>query len=145
MKLVVDANILFSFFKKDSITRRLLTSFEIFELYTPSLCFVELINHKEEICKKSKISESDFNEILDDLKLFVETIPDEKFKDYGLESKKILPAHLKDAPYVALCLFFRSAGYNIALWTNEVQLKKLKNQGITVYSTKDLLELLKLI
>ncbi|RJS74260.1 hypothetical protein CW713_02340 [Methanophagales archaeon] len=35
MKLVVDGNILFSFFKKDSITRKLITAFEIFELYTP--------------------------------------------------------------------------------------------------------------
>jgi predicted nucleic acid-binding protein len=53
------ANILFSFFKKDSTTRRLLTSFEIFELYTPALCFLELLNHKEEICKKSGISGND--------------------------------------------------------------------------------------
>ena len=46
MKVVVDANILFSFFKKDSTTRKLLTSFEIFELYTPSLCIKELSKNK---------------------------------------------------------------------------------------------------
>ena len=51
MKLVVDANVLFSFFKKDSTTRELITSFEIFELYTPSLCIKELSKNKEEICR----------------------------------------------------------------------------------------------
>jgi len=106
---------------------------------------LELINHKEEICKKSGISGDDFDKILDDLKLFVETIPDEKFKDYGLEAKNLLSPHLKDVPYVALSLFFRENGYNIALWTNEIRLKKLKNHNITIYTTTDLLELLKLI
>jgi predicted nucleic acid-binding protein len=58
MKLVVDANILFSFFKRDSTTRNLLTSFELLELYTPALGFSELVKNKADICRKAVISDA---------------------------------------------------------------------------------------
>lgn len=98
MKLVVDANVLFSFFKRDSTTRKLVTSFEIFELYTPSLCIKELSKNKEEICRKSKISEAEFEEAMEYLRLFVEVIPDEEFKDFSGEAKQLLGEHIKRHP-----------------------------------------------
>ena len=90
MKLVVDANILFSFFKRDSATRKLLTSFEIFELYSPSFEIKELTKKREEICRKSRISEAEFEEAMEDLRLFVGFVPDEEFKDLGGEAKQLL-------------------------------------------------------
>ncbi|GAI90273.1 unnamed protein product, partial [marine sediment metagenome] len=42
MKLVVDANILFSFFKKASFTRRFILSHPEIELFTPLYVFEEL-------------------------------------------------------------------------------------------------------
>jgi len=59
MKLVVDTNVLFSFFKKESKTRRLILNFEILEPVTPSFCIDELSEHKELICEKSKLSDRD--------------------------------------------------------------------------------------
>jgi len=60
MKLVADANILFSFFLKDSKKREIIISFDIFEFYTPAFALEELLCHKEEICRKCKISEEKF-------------------------------------------------------------------------------------
>jgi len=143
MKLVVDANVLFSFFKRDSTTRKLITSFEIFELSTPSFCIEELRKHEREIRKKAKISKAEFEEALEDLGLFVDIVPDEKFKDFGADAKKISP-HLKDAPYVALVLWSKSKGYETAMWSIESRLKELKKHEMKVYTTEELLKLLKL-
>jgi len=137
MRLVVDTNILFSFFKKDSLIRELLTSFEIFELYTPSLGIKELLKNREEICRKSKISESEFKEAMEDMELFVGTVPDENFKDFGSEAKKILGEHIKDISYFALAL-----SLNCGIWSNEKRFKK--QSKVKIFSTEDLLEILKL-
>lgn len=135
MKLVVDANILFSFFKSDSATRKLLTSFEIFELYSPSLGIKELTKNREEICRKSRISEAEFEEAMEDLRLFVGFVPDEEFKDFGGEAKQLLGKHIKDIPYFALALFL-----NCGIWSNE---KRFKRQSrIRVFSTADLISFL---
>ena len=54
MLLVVDMNILFSFFKKHSTTRKLLTNPNL-ELYSPEYALEELGKHFDEIMLKSKI------------------------------------------------------------------------------------------
>ena len=59
MKLVVDANILFSFFKRDTLTRKLVLSSSL-ELYAPEKVFEEFDKHSEIIIKKSDISLEEF-------------------------------------------------------------------------------------
>ena len=135
MKLVVDANVLFSFFKRDSTTRELITSFEIFELYTPSLCIKELSKHREEICRKSHISEAEFEEEMEDLRLFVGIVPDEEFKNFAGEAKQLLGEHLKDIPYFALTLYLKCG-----IWSNEKRFKK--QARIKAVSTSDLVSFL---
>ena len=135
MKLVVDANVLFSFFKKDSTTRKLITSFEIFELYTPSLCIKELLKYKEEICRKAEISEAEFEEEMEGLRLFVGVVPDEEFKDFAGEAKQLLGEHLKDVPYFTLSLYL-----NCGIWSNEKRFKK--QSRIKAVSTSDLISFL---
>ena len=143
MKLAVNANVLFSFFKKDSVTRKLVTSFEMFELFTPSFSIEELRKHEKDICKKAEISVAEFDEALEDLGVFVDIVPDEEFKDFAAQAKKVSP-HLKDTPYVALVLWLKDRGYEVALWSIESRLKKLEKHGVKVYTTKELLGLLKL-
>jgi len=135
MKLVVDANVLFSFFKRDSTTRELFTSFEIFELYTPSLCIKELLKHKGEICNRSNIFEAEFEEEIEGLRLFVGVVPDEEFKDFAGEAKQLLGEHLKDIPYFALALYL-----NCGIWSNEKRFKK--QSRIKAVSTSDLISFL---
>jgi predicted nucleic acid-binding protein len=138
MKLVVDANILFSFFKRDSTARNLLTSFELFELYTPALGFSELVKNKAEICRKAAISEAEFEDALEALRLFIGILPDEEFKEFGSEAQRLLGAHTKDVPYFALALYL-----NCGIWSNE---KRFKEQSRSrVFSTTDLVELLRIV
>jgi len=62
MKLVVDANVLFSFFKKGSTTRELILDPELkydLDLFAPVL--EEVGKHKDEICFKFGLSPQDFN------------------------------------------------------------------------------------
>jgi predicted nucleic acid-binding protein len=60
MKLVVDANIFFSFFKKTSFTRRFILSHPEIELFTPLYVLEELEEHKDEIKSKARIEERVF-------------------------------------------------------------------------------------
>ncbi|HAB51147.1 MAG TPA: hypothetical protein DCE80_03060 [Ignavibacteriales bacterium] len=141
MRLVVDMNILFSFFKKDSTTRELITSFDMFELYSPLFGFKELLKNRDKICGYSRISIPEFKEVVEDLNLFVDFIPDEKFKDFGVKASKILSSHIKDAPYAALVFWFKSKGYETGLWSNEKRLGILERYGVKVHTTNELLKL----
>ena len=61
MRLAVDTNVLFSFFKKESTTRKLIASVELFELCTLKSRIEELKRYKEVICKKAGITQREFN------------------------------------------------------------------------------------
>ena len=65
MKLVVDASVLFSFFKKGGTTRELILDPELkydLDLFAPVL--EEVGKHKDEICSKFGLSPQDFDIIL---------------------------------------------------------------------------------
>ena len=146
MKLVVDANILFSFFKKESIVRELILDPELkynLELFAPEYVLEELSRHKGEICSKFNISPKDFDIMLFSLELFVKIVPREAFNDFLPRAEEILSSHKKDIPYTALSLYFKSRGYEVVLWTQEKKLKMLEKQGIRVLSISKLLENLK--
>ena len=69
MKPVVDANILFAAFIKDSYTRRLLL-FSIEELFTPEFIYDEIKKHIVELKKKTGLSENQIDELFS---LLIET------------------------------------------------------------------------
>ena len=137
MKLVVNTNILFSIFKKDSFTRKLITNEKFrqrFRLYSPEQCLKELLNYKDEICKKAEISKEVFHEILSDiisegLVKFVSLSQYEKF----LEMAKEISPDPNDIDIFALALKL-----NCPIWSNDKELKK--QNVVKVYSTKELIE-----
>jgi len=134
MKIVVDTNILFSFFKRDSTTRRIITSVEFFEFYTLKSRFDELLKHKEEICVKANITNEDFLKTIHEIRLFVEVVEDEEVKEYSVAAREIAP-HEEDIPCFALAL-----ALNSPVWSNE---KEFKSQSkIKVFSTSDIVNLL---
>ena len=59
MLLVVDMNILFSFFKKHTFTRKLLSNPNL-ELYSPIYSLDELNKYSQELISKSKINTGTF-------------------------------------------------------------------------------------
>lgn len=133
MKLVIDANILFSFFKKESFTRRFILSNPEIELFTSLFVFEELDKHKKEIKVKSKIDDKVYRLIRNELKDYVTILPLEKFKEYWVEAKQISPDY-DDTEYFAVAL-----ALGCAIWSND---KKLKSQSrVMVFSTKELIKL----
>jgi predicted nucleic acid-binding protein len=140
MELVVNANILFSFFNRESFTRSLIVNASRYglKLYTPDFCIDELERDKNRVLKYSKLDDSGFALALSAIDSFITLVLKPEYAKYLSEARKLLPKHPKDIPYLALALAF-----NIPLWSNE---KRLKEQAdVEVLNTQDLLERLRLI
>jgi len=132
MRFVVDANVLFSFFKRDSVTRKLITSPKLL-LFAPAFSLRELDKHKEEVIARAKISPDEYEPSKRVLRKFVEFIPLEEYEEKLTLAKETSPDP-KDIRYFALALWL-----DIPLWTNE---KRLKRQDkVLVFSTSELLKM----
>lgn len=143
MKLVIDANALFSFFKKESSTREVILDPELkfnLNLFAPKLALKEVGKHKDDICSIYGIASEDFDVMFSSLSLFIKIVKKAFFEEFMPKAEKILLGHTKDVPYVALSLAFKSKGSEIALWSNEERLKILEKYGIKVFRTSDLLK-----
>lgn len=135
MQLVVDSNILVSFFRQNPV-RFLIVNSRLFDmdLFIPEYSIEELKSNKAEILKYSGLNLEQFENSLSDLQKFVNVVLNASFKDYETEAKRISP-HDKDIPFFALAL---KLGCNI--WSNEPAFKR--QSRIKVFNTKELLELM---
>lgn len=137
MFLILDTNILFSFFRKSKVFElvRKLRKKE-FKLCTPNFMYSELLNLKDEILKTSKLSNNEFDILLTILKLVVKPISKEEYIEFLPEAKEISP-HLKDAPLFALSLALEKS----PIWSREPKLKRQK--FVRVLSDEEIVELVK--
>src|SRR3989344_4259944 len=131
MKFVVDTNILYTFFWKTSLTHRVLLRQDL-GLFSPEFALEEINLHKQDILKKTKLSEKEFKELRTDLAIAVEFLPIEKYKDLFGSAKKISPDP-NDLDFFALALKL-----DLPIWSNDNLLKK--QNTINVFSTLDLLK-----
>ena len=136
MKLVVDTNILLSFFRDNPIRKIILYS-ELFnlELHTPEHGFKELLNIKNSLSKYSKLPSEEIDFILDELKKYIKIIPDEFSKSFESQAKQLI--HDKDVPIFALALKL-----NCSIWSNEPGFKE--QSSVKVFNTEELRKQLKL-
>jgi len=133
MKLIIDTNILYTYFWKGSITKKLIMNRDI-ELFSPEFALEEINKHKLDIIKKTKISESKFDELRFDLAISVKFIPFEKYQKF-LDSALEISPDPNDIDFFALALKL-----NLPIWTND---RLLKNQNkIKIITTKNMLNLL---
>lgn len=133
MKLVVDTNILFSYFKKDSFIRKLLVTTTV-ELLSPEISIEELMKYSNLIISKCNIDKREFRKELENLKNVVKIVKKSEYGDFIDKAIKISPDK-DDAHFFALCII-----YSCALWSND---SKLKNQeGINVLNTEEIIDLL---
>tara|TARA_Y100000031_G_C8030098_1_gene296705 strand:+ start:157 stop:567 length:411 start_codon:yes stop_codon:yes gene_type:complete len=133
MQLVVDMNILFSFFKKHSFTRKLLTNHHL-TLYAPKYAFEEFQEHLDEIKSKSNINLSVYDLYKTILSWFVEFIPVSEYKEFADKASKISPDP-EDTQYFALAL-----KYGCPIWSND---RRMKNQTeVKIYTTREIVSLL---
>jgi len=137
MKLVVDTNILISFFRDNPVRFIIINSqFLNLELYSPEHCWKELLNIKSSISKYSKISSGQIDLTFKLLKKILVIFPDELSKEFESKAKQFI--HNKDIPIFALALKL-----NCTIWSNEPRFKK--QLSIKIFNTKDLRKFLSLI
>ena len=133
-KIVIDANILFSFFKKDSTRRKIIELMLDNEciLVSPEFVIEELISDKDKIIRFSGIKNSEFFFIFSLLRKNIVTISKEEYASFFVEARKLSP-HIKDVPYFALAL-----NLDCPIWSDE---KAFKQQSrIKILSTNELLK-----
>jgi len=121
MFLIVDTNVLFSFFHSKSNVKEYFESLREkgVSLLVPQYMFDELLGIKSEIFKCCDLR--DFSVLLALLLKLVEVVPKKEYAEFLEESKKVSP-HLKDAPLFALSLAFDKA----PIWSREPRLKMQK-------------------
>jgi len=133
MQLVVDTNILVSFFRPNPVRSIIMNSASLgIRLLTPERTIDELKKNEPDVLKYSKINSARFNEILSDLTKFIEVFPKESFREFEQEAKQLV--HEKDIPIFALALKL-----NCAIWSNEPSFKQ--QSKLPVFSTRDMIEL----
>lgn len=130
MKLVTDANILFSAFVKGGLTRKIWFERRL-ELYAPIRLFEEYRKYAAEMKEKSKLSEEESASLT--LLLFgrVRIVGKPEIIPY-LPAAEHLTSDTKDAPYIACAL---TVGAEI--WSNDPHLKQPR---IRCWSTRELAE-----
>ena len=141
MKLVVDSNILFTFFGKNSMLRNILSKKNI-QLYAPEHALKEIDKYREEIRRKTKITQEEFKEIKAELKIKIQFIALGEYQNFLKEvklTKEITQGEneeiLSDIDFLALAIKFK-----YPLWSNDSLLKKQKQ--VTVITTKEIIEIL---
>lgn len=137
--LIVDACVLFSFFKSDSVRRRIIEELPNLgcRLISPEFAFRELLSDKEKIMKFGKIDELSFEFLFSLLERKIEPFPEEVYKELLSDASKISPhgEQTKDDPYFALALAFNSP-----VGSDEFAFKQ--QNKVKVFSTEDLAKLL---
>lgn len=133
MKLIIDANELFSFFNAKSKTRELALLSEL-ELFSPKFALVEIRKYGSEIKKRFKLDDFQFETITN----FMETIV--KFRDVEdyvdkIDEAKVISPDPNDIDYFALALKL-----SCPIWSEDKELKKQKM--VKVISTSELISLL---
>ena len=131
MKIVADANILFSLFNKTSSTSNIINTTNI-KLSSPNYALDELSKYKIIIQKKFNIK--DFNIEIQHLKNIVNFIDIEIFKQKISEVENLIPDK-KDLLYLAL-----AKHQNLPIWSNDKHLK-LQNK-IPILTTSELISLI---
>jgi len=132
MKFVVDTNILFTFFWKNSFTKGLLVDQDL-EFFAPEFALEEINKYSDEIIEKTGISLEKFKELRRDLAIFVEFIPLDEYKQFLPESLSLIPMHPDDTDFLALALKLK-----LSIWSNDPHLKR--QSKVKVYSTSELLK-----
>lgn len=138
MKVVIDANELFSLLIKGSRDSKEILFSNKIELIAPEFIFVEFLNNKEEILCKTHRGEEEFLEVFSIFQDKIRLIAQQEFESLIDEACNLFPEHTKDSPYLALAL-----KYSCPIWSEEKLLKK--QNKIEVLNSKELAETLRKI
>ena len=105
-----------------------------FRYLRPRVRLQELKKHSATIRKKAKISEAEFEEILEYLQAFATPIPLKSYQGELKEASRVCPDP-NDVDFFALAIKL-----DCGIWSNEKALKE-KQTKVGVFNTKELVEL----
>lgn len=131
MKLVADANILFSTLLKEGVTKKIWLSHGV-SLCAPSFIIVEYLKHKPYLMKKSGLTEQAFDESSEKALQNLRIIAEESLDPY-LFVARTLVNDPKDWYYLACAL-----KENAAIWSNDKHFQGQKR--VPVKTTAQLLK-----
>jgi len=129
---VVDTNVMFSFFWKGSMVKKLLMDQDVL-LFAPEFALEEINKYEKEIIRKAKITKKEFNFLREELAIAIEFIPLKDYNNYLKKSLDFSPDE-NDVDFFALALKLK-----IPLWSNDKLLKK--QNVVRVLETKDVLKI----
>jgi len=137
--LIVDASIMFSFFRKQPTRRKMVEEMYEFgcKLISPEFAFKELSDKRERIKKFGEVNELAFAFLFSLLDRKIESFSNDIYKGFLPEANKISPhgKQTEDDPYFALAL-----ALNCAIWSDENAFKE--QSRVKVFNTKELFELI---
>lgn len=134
MRLVLDANRLFAALIKNSVSRKILLHPDI-EFIAPDYIVHEVLNHRAELIKKSKLLDDEFDILFDSIFENIDVIPYEEIKPCYQRAKEIMEnIDPDDAVFLALAL----CSPNDGIWTEDMHFDK--QNIIRVWRTSELKE-----
>ena len=137
MRLVVDTNVLFSFFRDNPVRFIIINSKDLgLNLSTPEYAIDELIRNKSDLSKYSGLNTKELEVAIKAVESFIKTKPAAFFRECEAEASKISPDK-KDSPFFALALKL-----NADIWSNEPRLKR--QSRIRTLNSNELLKQLRL-
>ncbi|MBI5036080.1 PIN domain-containing protein [Candidatus Micrarchaeota archaeon] len=119
MKIVADANVLFSGLLRDGVTRQLWFNPKL-ELYAPAFILVEFREYKDELLPKYGGTEEKFDRLSKLLLKVLNIVPDEELEPF-LPAASSLSTDPKDLLYLACAL-----KEDAAIWSQDKEFGKQK-------------------
>lgn len=135
MKLVIDSNIIFAALIRDSSTRKIIKDLTA-DFFVISHNFIELQKYKEEIIRKSGLTEARIDILLEKISRNCILISDQDLTVVWNDAKTIMDSiDPDDTPFIAAAL---ATGADI--WSDDPHFQKQKN--IKTWKTAELVKLL---
>jgi len=133
---VMDSNVVFSFFIKDSFTREIVVNYDG-KFLLSEFVFTELLKYESLILKKSGMSESDFDDLLLLLLSKCVVVSYSEIVPFIREAVSVVcDIDIDDIPFVACAL----ACPGSIIWSNDKALKKI--QEVKVCNTEEIVSLM---
>lgn len=133
MKILIDTNRIIAALSKQGTTRDILFD-DFFEFVTPDHTMDEIREHRDELKKKIKLTDEEFDILLALLFEKIIIIPESEFKQFLHECKNDI-SDPDDIPHLAACLATRAEG----IWAHDPHF--LEQHKVKVFTNIDMLRM----
>ena len=133
MNFVIDTNILISALIKDSVTRKIIIESGL-NFYYPKISFYEIQKHKQLVLKKSRMSEKQFNDVLNILLDNVILVSEHQFTDsLDMANNLIGKIDINDVVFLACAL-----SLDLEIWSDDKHFQK--QNEVKVLTTQEFIK-----